>query len=116
MGIKSEWIQPLGKVTKNGNYFNIAIYPTLMETAYSKNHGYYERGYRNGAFQEMVATVKQIPGRRWNSNDSVWEVPEAEKDAVYHFALKYWRKRSIPTHSGWLYPLTFDAGKGLKEA
>ena len=28
----------------------------------------------------------------------------------------YWRKRSIPTHSGWLYPLTFDAGKGLKEA
>ena len=22
-----------------------------------------------------------------------------------------WRKRSIPTHSGWLYPLTFDAGK-----
>ena len=26
-----------------------------------------------------------------------------------------WRKRSIPTHSGWLYPLTFDAGKGLKE-
>lgn len=27
-----------------------------------------------------------------------------------------WRKRSIPTHSGWLYPLTFDAGKGLKEA
>ena len=29
---------------------------------------------------------------------------------------KDWRKRSIPTHSGWLYPLTFDAGKGLKEA
>ena len=28
----------------------------------------------------------------------------------------YWRKRSIPTHSEWLYPLTFDAGKGLKEA
>ena len=26
-----------------------------------------------------------------------------------------WRKRSIPTHSGWLYPLTFDAEKGLKE-
>ena len=28
----------------------------------------------------------------------------------------WWRKRSIPTHSEWLYPLTFDAGKGLKEA
>ena len=33
---------------------------------------------------------------------------------IYHSEL--WRKRSIPTHSGWLYPLTFDAGKGLKEA
>ena len=32
---------------------------------------------------------------------------------LYHYL---WRKRSIPTHSGWLYPLTFDAGKGLKEA
>ena len=31
-------------------------------------------------------------------------------------AFNNWRKRSIPTHSGWLYPLTFDAGKGLKEA
>ncbi|MBS6289995.1 MAG: hypothetical protein KH437_10830 [Prevotella sp.] len=30
--------------------------------------------------------------------------------------LSEWRKRSIPTHSEWLYPLTFDAGKGLKEA
>ena len=35
----------------------------------------------------------------------------------YRHIHKYlWRKRSIPTHSGWLYPLTFDAGKGLKEA
>ena len=32
------------------------------------------------------------------------------------FLGKEWRKRSIPTHSEWLYPLTFDAGKGLKEA
>ena len=37
--------------------------------------------------------------------------PEAEKQRILA-----WRKRSIPTHSGWLYPLTFDAGKGLKEA
>lgn len=34
----------------------------------------------------------------------------------YNIFYKWWRKRSIPTHSGWLYPLTFDAGKGLKEA
>ena len=34
-----------------------------------------------------------------------------------HVLARYnWRKRSIPTHSEWLYPLTFDAGKGLKEA
>ena len=36
--------------------------------------------------------------------------------SILCFFCKDWRKRSIPTHSGWLYPLTFDAGKGLKEA
>ena len=35
---------------------------------------------------------------------------------VFYSFSTIWRKRSIPTHSGWLYPLTFDAGKGLKEA
>ena len=38
------------------------------------------------------------------------------KDCLNSVACLMWRKRSIPTHSGWLYPLTFDAGKGLKEA
>ena len=38
------------------------------------------------------------------------------KNVLEKVADKIWRKRSIPTHSGWLYPLTFDAGKGLKEA
>ena len=33
-----------------------------------------------------------------------------------YIPLADWRKRSIPTHSEWLYPLTFDAGNGLKEA
>ena len=40
-------------------------------------------------------------------------------DATNNYKVSYtnsWRKRSIPTHSEWLYPLTFDAGKGLKEA
>ena len=45
---------------------------------------------------------------------AVWEdfgdIQEYDVSAVN------WRKRSIPTHSGWLYPLTFDAEKGLKEA
>ena len=36
--------------------------------------------------------------------------------AILCVSLFNWRKRSIPTHSGWLYPLTFDAEKGLKEA
>jgi len=39
-----------------------------------------------------------------------------EAYAKNHKIVYSWRKRSIPTHSGWLYPLTFDAGKGLKEA
>ena len=40
--------------------------------------------------------------------------PVAIRD--YYKSLSKWRKRSIPTHSEWLYPLTFDAGNGLKEA
>ena len=47
-------------------------------------------------------------------------IEEAWKEVSNNFSwsetLLEWRKRSIPTHSGWLYPLTFDAGKGLKEA
>ena len=35
---------------------------------------------------------------------------------IIKYMAEIWRKRSIPTHSEWLYPLTFDAGKGLKEA
>ena len=38
------------------------------------------------------------------------------REVLFYVANIVWRKRSIPTHSGWLYPLTFDAGKGLKEA
>jgi hypothetical protein len=29
-----------------------------------------------GSFQEMLAVVKNIPGRRFNSADKVWEVPD----------------------------------------
>jgi hypothetical protein len=29
-----------------------------------------------GSFQEMLAVVKNIPGRRFNSEDKVWEVPD----------------------------------------
>ena len=47
--------------------------------------------------------------------------PEQLMEAGYQMYIDHvpdadWRKRSIPTHSEWLYPLTFDAGKGLKEA
>ena len=45
--------------------------------------------------------------------EHIFEVFNNNPDVSAYFA---WRKRSIPTHSGWLYPLTFDAGKGLKEA
>ena len=46
-------------------------------------------------------------------NDSTW-IEFMFLNNPYN--LNDWRKRSIPTHSGWLYPLTFDAEKGLKEA
>ena len=42
--------------------------------------------------------------------------PHIKKVELQAICAIEWRKRSIPTHSGWLYPLTFDAGKGLKEA
>ena len=42
-----------------------------------------------------------------NTYDGKWDISDPRGG---------WRKRSIPTHSEWLYPLTFDAGKGLKEA
>jgi hypothetical protein len=29
-----------------------------------------------GAFQEMLAAIKNIPGRRFNSQDKVWELPD----------------------------------------
>ena len=49
--------------------------------------------------------------------DSFHYLPEKELTDETVFVDKLpWRKRSIPTHSEWLYPLTFDAGKGLKEA
>ena len=42
--------------------------------------------------------------------------PVISVHSVGNLQIVDWRKRSIPTHSGWLYPLTFDAEKGLKEA
>lgn len=50
-------------------------------------------------------------------NGDYYSMEDAEIIAIHQRAANIcWRKRSIPTHSGWLYPLTFDAGKGLKEA
>ena len=49
----------------------------------------------------------------WGSIFEHPEVKDGKKTA--NIAIWRWRKRSIPTHSGWLYPLTFDAGKGVKE-
>ena len=51
----------------------------------------------------------------WQEAPVLWDSVRAMVDKRNEFG-QFWRKRSIPTHSGWLYPLTFDAGKGLKEA
>ena len=50
------------------------------------------------------------------STNSVSDLVNMFGKAIIDTLRPKWRKRSIPTHSGWLYPLTFDAGKGLKEA
>ena len=55
----------------------------------------------------MPLLLKQLPAD--NACEALTRIPGVS-DATG------WRKRSIPTHSGWLYPLTFDAEKGLKEA
>jgi len=47
---------------------------------------------------------------------SIQPLSEADQNKLSMRFTVEWRKRSIPTHSEWLYPLTFDAGKGLKEA
>ena len=60
-----------------------------------------------------METLRQDYGKEFikyvHKYDGFCTVPE-------HVNHQTWRKRSIPTHSGWLYPLTFDAEKGLKEA
>ena len=58
-----------------------------------------------------------VPGANDNDKEKYLtqklELLVGRRDQIAH---ESWRKRSIPTHSEWLYPLTFDAGKGLKEA
>ena len=68
----------------------------------------------------MPLLLKQLPAD--NAYEALTRIPGVS-DATGSISfsgnevtLIIWRKRSIPTHSGWLYPLTFDAGKGLKEA
>ena len=63
-------------------------------------------------------TKMQLPSNYLVHNLLLFACCASQIDACCFDALMphEWRKRSIPTHSGWLYPLTFDAGKGLKEA
>ena len=56
---------------------------------------------RKGGYDKIISLVNERATKR---------------NILSAFNTLVWRKRSIPTHSGWLYPLTFDAGKGLKEA
>ena len=61
-------------------------------------------------YDGLASIVRDVMGRN----------PRNYNEAFVFYSKDYrkvkWRKRSIPTHSGWLYPLTFDAEKGLKEA
>ena len=77
----------------------------------------------------ILAELRQIQRKQQNSNiqvsiqevAAILSMPSAKLLDSLIWCEKFkiiriWRKRSIPTHSEWLYPLTFDAGKGLKEA
>ena len=69
--------------------------------------------------QELEALINQITSIpmtvaiKEEDLDYLHQAKAILKRRIHSFP---WRKRSIPTHSEWLYPLTFDAGKGLKEA
>ena len=67
---------------------------------------------RNHIASKLVVGIKDKAGK--TNALSYSEVQETTN--LLSGIASEWRKRSIPTHSGWLYPLTFDAGKGLKEA
>lgn len=89
--------------TPNGHYTRYAINGNIGKELFGKyvfnntDEEYYlcRKNYQYGTPDDKTTYVKAI---------------------APHSVTSVWRKRSIPTHSGWLYPLTFDAGKGLKEA
>ena len=66
-------------------------------------------------YKKIKRTTAKGAGLRSNDGSADPDVKIVGQDEKYKRST-WWRKRSIPTHSGWLYPLTFDAEKGLKEA
>ena len=70
--------------------------------------------------QKKIAGLLALLDERIATQNKIIEDLKKLKSAIVEKVFcspnQEWRKRSIPTHSGWLYPLTFDAGKGLKEA
>ena len=74
--------------------------------------------YAGNAFNTSAAPSPDTKDRKKQAGkDEVIDTREYQvKDFDHIDCGTIWRKRSIPTHSGWLYPLTFDAEKGLKEA
>ena len=91
--MKENWIQLIDTIEKDP--FETEAFFALMEYV-----GEASDDDKRRVVQEVERRIKMI----------------ARYDADKSFRFRKWRKRSIPTHSGWLYPLTFDAGKGLKEA
>lgn len=73
----------------NDSWFCVTIFPYIEERVYSRGMGYHTETVWNSSFHEAVDAVKNITGRRWNTEKSYWEVPLDEKERLYEIAVEY---------------------------
>ena len=73
----------------NDSWFCVTIFPYVEERVYSRGMGYHTESVWNSSFHEAVDAVKNITGRRWNTEKSYWEVPLDEKERLYEIAVEY---------------------------
>ena len=78
----------------NQPYYEVCILTRVEHTEYRRGYGYVERYVHNSSFNEILNAIKNIPGRKWDPNNSCWKIPLHEKDALFEIATKYGLKIS----------------------
>lgn len=73
----------------NDSWFSATIYPYVEEMVFSRREGYHTESVWNSSFHEAVGAIKSITGRRWNIENSYWEVPLEEKETLFEIADDY---------------------------